>query len=200
MALKDNAVLGLAMGTSLAAGYVNPSGHITPWLNELAFAPIDYREDAPIDEWSRDKGCGVDYLSQQGVGRLTRPAGFTFDEESLNPKNSESLAQVLQRVQQYLSKGDERARKIYETLGIYFGYSVAHYAQFYDIRNLLVLGRVTSGEGGEIIIQKARQVLRDECPELDEQIRMTTPDEKDKRHGQAIAAASLPELKGPKRD
>ena len=194
MSLNDNAVLGVAMGTSLAAGYVNATGHITPWLNELAFAPIDYREKAPVDEWSGDRGCGVDYLSQQGVGRLTKPAGFDFDADSLNSKNSEKLAQVLEEVQSHLSKGDQRARKIYESLGVYFGYSIAHYAQFYDIHNLLVLGRVTSGEGGAIIINKAQQVLRDECSELCDQIKITTPDEKDKRHGQAIAAASLPEL------
>ena len=64
MALGQNAVLGLALGTSLAAGYVTRDGGITPWLNELAFAPIDFHPAAPREEWSGDYGCGVQYLSQ----------------------------------------------------------------------------------------------------------------------------------------
>ena len=93
-----------------------------------------------------------------------------------------------------MAAGDERARKIYETIGICFGYSIAHFANFYEIRNLLILGRVTSGAGGEIIIEKAREVLRAEFPALAETIQLRTPDEQDKRHGQAVAAASLPAL------
>jgi predicted NBD/HSP70 family sugar kinase len=79
MALGDNAVLGISMGTSQAGGYVKPGGEITPWLNELAFAPVDYRKGAPVDEWSGDAGCGVQYFSQQAVARLADKAGFTFD-------------------------------------------------------------------------------------------------------------------------
>ncbi|MFR1410986.1 MAG: hypothetical protein ACLSUW_00830 [Akkermansia sp.] len=91
-----------------------------------------------------------------------------------------------------MAEGDERARKIYETIGVHFGYAIAHYARFYDIRNLLFLGRVASGDGGQIIIDKAEEVLRTEFPELKIQLRV--PDEKTKRHGQAVAAASLPAL------
>ena len=35
--LEDN--LGIAMGSSEAAGYMDMNGHIMGWLNELAFAP-----------------------------------------------------------------------------------------------------------------------------------------------------------------
>ena len=77
MALGTNAVLGIALGTSTAAGYVTPEGNITSWLNELAFVPVDYHPQAPRDEWSGDYGCGVQYLSQQAVGRLLAPAGIT---------------------------------------------------------------------------------------------------------------------------
>ncbi len=73
---NDNAVLGIAMGSSLAAGYVTPQGTITSWLNELAFVPVDYREGAPVDEWSGDGGVGAQYFSQQAVGRLLAPAGI----------------------------------------------------------------------------------------------------------------------------
>lgn len=182
--MEDDAVLGVAMGTSEAVGYVDPHGHIKPWLNELAFAPIDYRDDAPVDEWSGDVGCGVQYFSQQAVARLAPAAGFDFADMP--------FPEQLIEVQKAMKNGDENARKIYQTIGVYFGYAIAHYSDFYEIRNLLVLGRVTSGEGGEIIIEKAREVLAAEFPELD--VKLVVPDEKTKRHGQAVAAASLAEI------
>ena len=64
----------------------------------------------------------------------------------------------------------------------------------YDFRNLLVLGRVMSGDGGDLILSVAKQVLRAEFPEVAERIRFHIPGEKEKRHGQAIAAASLPAI------
>ena len=188
MSMEANAVLGIAMGTSLAAGYVNPDGNITTWLNELAFSPIDYRENGPQDEWSGDIGCGVQYFSQQGVGRLIPLAGITEIPVDM------PLPEKLVEVQKLMTAGDDRARKIYETIGVCFGYAIAHYAEFYEISNLLILGRVTSGEGGDIIIQKAGDVLKAEYPALAEKINLTTPNEKDKRHGQAVAAGSLPKL------
>jgi predicted NBD/HSP70 family sugar kinase len=95
-------------------------------------------------------------------------------------------------VQALMAAGDERARKIYETLGVYLGYGLAHFASFYDFRHVLVLGRVTSGAGGDLIIERAREVLQVEFPDIAARIAWHIPDEKDKRHGQAIAAASLP--------
>ena len=91
-----------------------------------------------------------------------------------------------------MEEGHDGAREIYRSIGIYLGYTIAHYADFYQIENLLTLGRVTSGRGGELIIEKASEVLRDEFPDLIDQITMTTPDEQMKRHGQAVATASLP--------
>lgn len=187
MSLDDNGVLGISMGTSLAAGYVDPEGHIKPWLNELAFAPIDYRKEAPADEWSGDLGCGVQYFSQQGVARLLPYAGFTLD-------SSMPFAERLEYLQERMSEGDDRAPQVYETIGVCFGYAIAHYADFYDFRHLLVLGRVTSGEGGNLILEQARRVLDKDFPELSGKLALRTPDEKDKRHGQAVAAASLPAL------
>jgi predicted NBD/HSP70 family sugar kinase len=189
MSLKANAVLGYSMGTSVAAGYVTPDGNITPWLNELAFVPVDYRDDAPADEWSGDIGCGVQYFSQQAVDRLLPAAGIEAPAEM-------PVAERLVEVQKLMARGDPRARKVYETIGTCYGYAIAHYADYYDVENVLVLGRVTSGEGGEVILAGARQVLRDEFPALADRIRLRTPDEKDKRHGQAIAAASLPVASG----
>jgi len=188
MALGDGAVLGIAMGTSLAAGYVTPEGGITPWLNELAFAPVDYHPAAPRDEWSGDIGCGVQYFSQQAVGRLAAVAGFNFPDGM-------PLPEQLIEVQRAMASGDPRARAIYETIGTDFGYAIAHFADHYELRHVLLLGRVSSGAGGEIILDRARAVLRADFPDRAEKIRLHTPDEKDRRHGQAVAAASLPALR-----
>jgi predicted NBD/HSP70 family sugar kinase len=185
MSLGRNAVLGVAMGTSVAAGYVDKAGNLTNWLSELAFVPVDYRPDGPADEWSGDRGCAVQYFSQQAVGRLLPLAGIALP-------TSMRLPEQLEELQKLLLAADPRAAQVYEAIGIAFGYSIAHLASFYELSCLLIMGRVTSGQGGTIIIEKARMVLRDEFPEL--RIDLVVPDEKDKRHGQAIAAASLPAL------
>jgi predicted NBD/HSP70 family sugar kinase len=183
MSLNRNAVLGIAMGTSVAAGYVDTHGNLTNWLSELAFVPVDYRTGGPADEWSGDLGCGVQYFSQQGVGRLLPLAGIPMPADMRLPEQLEEL-------QKLMKAGDPRARSVYEAIGIAFGYALAHFADFYQYDCLLIMGRVTSGEGGSVIIDKARQVLQDEFPSL--RIDLVVPEEKDKRHGQAIAAASLP--------
>jgi len=186
MSLGRNAVLGLAMGTSVAAGYVDQAGKLTNWLSELAFVPVDYRQDAPADEWSGDRGCAVQYFSQQGVGRLLPLAGIDLPPALRLPEQLEEL-------QKLMAAGDPRARQVYDAIGIAFGYAIAHFAAFYEMGCLLIMGRVTSGHGGTVIIEQARAVLRDEFPEL--RIDLVVPDEKDKRHGQAVAAASLPALR-----
>lgn len=185
MALGANAVLGLALGTSTAGGYVNADGNITSWLNELAFVPVDEAPEAAVDEWSGERGCGAKYLSQQAVGRLLAPAGITVDPALPLPRQLEHL-------QALMKEGDRRAHDVYQTLGVYLGYALAHFADFYDFRHVLVLGRVTSGAGGDLMLEIARQLLADEFPALAERIALHIPDEKQKRHGQAIAAASLP--------
>ena len=80
-------------------------------------------------------------------------------------------------------------------MGIYLGYTIAHYADFYDIEHVLILGRCTSGKGGPLILEGARTVLSVEFPDLADQIHIQLPDEKSRRVGQSIAAASLPDLK-----
>lgn len=185
MSLKVNAVLGIAMGSSEAGGYVDRKGNITTQLNELAFVPIDFNEQAPIDVWSKDYGCGVQYLSQVAVIRLAERAGIIFSEK-------QTPAEKLKFVQKLLAKGDSKVVKIFETIGVYLGYAIAHYADFYDLEHILILGRVTSGEGGHIILQKAIQVLQEEFVELFNKISIHLPDESIRRVGQSIAAASLP--------
>jgi len=188
MSLNDVAVLGIALGSSQAGGYVTENGEITTWLNELAFVPVDYDPAAPADEWSGDRGVGAQYFSQQAVFRLAPVAGIKLDE-------SLGLAEKLKSVQELLHAGDERARLIFETIGCYVGYGVAHYADFYTLRHVLVLGRVMSGEGGDIILRRAQEVLKKEFPGLAKKVIVHLPDESTRRVGQAVAAASLPEIK-----
>ncbi|HAN21441.1 MAG: transcriptional regulator [Clostridiales bacterium GWF2_36_10] len=187
MELNDVNVLGVAMGTSEAGGYVDEQGNITGWLNELAFVPVDYSKDAMVDEWSGDYGCGVKYFSQDGVIKLCPAAGIELDE-------SASPAEKLKVVQRLMAEGDERAVKIYDTIGVYFGYAIAFYAEFYKIKHVLIMGRVTSGEGGVILLKKAQEVLDTEFPELASQVKLHIPDESSRRVGQSVAAASLPKL------
>ncbi len=174
------------MGSSEAGGYVNGEGAITGWLNELAFAPVDYRPDGPVDEWSGDVGVGSQYFSQQCVFRLAPLAGIEIPGGLTN-------ADKLKLVQGHLESGHDGARQIWESIGVYLGYGVAHYAEFYpDLRHVLILGRVTSGQGGEIILREAGRVLEGEFPELAQRISITLPDEKFRRLGQSVVAASLP--------
>ena len=185
MSLNRNRVLGLAFGSSLAAGYVDGAGNITTWLDELAFVPIDMNPLAPPDEWSNDRGCGVQYLSQQAVNRLLYPAGVEFSLEMGVPER-------LEHVQALHKQGDPRTEKIYQTIGVYFGYALAHYANYYDIGTVLVMGRVTTGEGGDIILRVASEVLAKDFPNFSIDVRL--PDEASRRVGQAAAAASLPKI------
>jgi predicted NBD/HSP70 family sugar kinase len=187
MSLNVRGVLGIALGSSQAAGYLNAKGAMTGWLNELAFAPVDYNPSAPTDEWSGDRGVGVSYFSQQAVNRLLPAANIPVPADM-------DLPERLKTVQSLLQQGDPRAAKIYETLGVYLGYTIPHYADFYDLQHVLILGRVTSGAGGDIVLQKARAVINEQFPETAAKIQLHVPDERMRRVGQAVAAASLPGL------
>ena len=191
MSLNATCVLGIAMGSSEAGGYANRDGKITHWLNELAFVPIDCQLNAAVDEWSGARGCGAQYLSQEAVVRLAQPAGIAVPEGTTS-------AEKLLVVQRLMNDGDERAKRVFRTIGTYFGYAVAQYAEFYDVNHVLILGRVTSGEGGRMILEQATKVLHAEFPELGEAATIQLPDERGRRVGQATAAASLPVLQQEK--
>ncbi|NLD03099.1 MAG: ROK family protein, partial [Clostridiales bacterium] len=187
MSLNAGNVLGIAMGTSEAGGYVDHDMHIMGWLNELAFVPVDFNPGAMADEWSGDIGCGVKYFSQDAVIKLAPAAGIHL-EESLSP------AEKLKIVQTEMERGNPEAIKLYETIGVYFGYAIAYYALFYEIDHVLIMGRVTSGEGGTLLLDKAREVLKKDFPEIYTRSQLHIPDEKSRRVGQSVAAASLPEI------
>ena len=187
LSLNTNGMLGIALGSSEAVGFLNKEGVITGWLNELAFAPLDYNTEAPADEWSGDRGVGALYFSQQAVNKLAPAAGYQF------PKTM-GLPIRLKAVQAAADMGEVTTLQIFESIGIYLGYAIAHYADFYDYDHLLILGRVTSGRGGELVLDRATQLLQSEFPELAARIQLHVPDEHTRRVGQAVAAASLPEL------
>jgi predicted NBD/HSP70 family sugar kinase len=187
MSIQDNAVLGIALGSSEAAGYVSSEGRIMGWLNELAFAPLDYSPTAPLEEWSGDQGCGASYFSQQCVFRLAPKTGIELPQDVTD-------AEKLKFVQEKLEAGHPGAVDIWKSMGVFVGYSLAHYADFYEIKHILILGRCTSGRGGDLLLEGAKQVWEAEFPELLEKINLHLPDEKIRRVGQSVAAASLPAL------
>jgi len=188
MSLEDNGVLGIAMGTSEAVGYVDTEGCVTGWLNELAFVPVDANPNAMRDEWSGDIGCGVKYFSQDSVIKLAPRAGIELDEK-LSP------AEKLKVVQALMAEDDERATKVYESIGVYLGHTLAYYYDLYSFKHVLLLGRVMSGKGGDLILAKCKDVLSDEYSEISAKINIALPDEKFRRVGQSMAAASLAESK-----
>jgi predicted NBD/HSP70 family sugar kinase len=188
LSLRQKGMLGVAMGSSEAGGFMDKRGRILGWLNELAFAPVDYNPAAVVDEWSGDSGVGALYFSQQAVNKLLPAAGIKLPRGMGQPER-------LKEVQHLMAKGDKRAAKIYETVGVYLGYTIPHYLDFYDFGHMLILGRVTTGRGGDIVIAKAREVLKREFPEMARKIVLHVPDEKSRRVGQAVAAASLPEAR-----
>jgi predicted NBD/HSP70 family sugar kinase len=188
MSLNKNKVLGIAMGTAQAAGYIDGNGNITGWLNELSFVPVDFNVYSIVDEWSGDYGVGCKYFSQDSVIKLAKNAGIEIDDNL-------SLAEKLVFVQEEVKNGNKKALEIFQNIGVYLGYALGFYDLFYDMENILILGRVTSGEGGIQILKYAKKVLKSEFPEIYKKIKITLPDEKSRRVGQSIAAASLPKIK-----
>ena len=185
--IGENNVLGIAMGTSEAAGYVDADGCVTGWLNELAFVPVDCAPDAMRDEWSGDIGCGVKYFSQDSVIKLAPRAGIELDAD-LSP------AEKLKVVQKLMENGDDAAVKVYESIGVYLGHTLAFYHSLYGMKHILLLGRVMSGKGGDLVLETCKKVLTEEYPEVAAQIKPALPDEKFRRVGQSAAAAGLPAL------
>ena len=188
MGLGKGNLMGIAMGTSEAVGYVDADQNVLGWINELAFAPVDLQAGAMQDEWSTDFGVGCKYFSQDAVIKLASAAGIDIPGEL-------SLAEKLKYVQALMEKDDPRAVAIFETIGAYLAYTTVLYAQFYDIDYMMLLGRVMSGKGGDTILKVCNEILAEEYPELAKKCAVTLPDEKMRRVGQSVAAASLPKIK-----
>ena len=178
--LGKGKVLGIAMGTSLAGGFVDGDMRIRGYLNELAFAPVDANTEAQADEWSGDVGVGGNYHSQDAVIRLAPEAGIELTPDA-------SPAEKLKEVQKLADAGDERAIAIFTRLGDYAAYTLMWFNCFYDFDTAIVLGRVASGKGGDVLIARARAVLA----ELGSDIAVELPDEMSRRLGQSYTATQL---------
>jgi hypothetical protein len=80
-------------------------------------------------------------------------------------------------------------------MGYYLGYAIAHYADFYELRHVLILGRCTSGKGGQLLLDSANAVIGSEFPERAQMLNIQLPDERSRRVGQSVAAAGLPAIR-----
>ncbi len=185
MGLGKGNLMGIAMGTSEAVGYVDEDQNVLGWINELAFAPVDLHAGAMQDEWSTDYGVGCKYFSQDAVIKLAPKAGIDVPEDL-------SLAEKLKFVQKLMEADDPRAQAVFETIGAYLAYTTVLYSQFYNIEYMMLLGRVMSGKGGDTILRVCNEILAEEYPGLAAKCTVTLPDEKMRRVGQSVAAASLP--------
>ena len=188
MGMNCGNIMGLAMGTSEAVGYVDKDKNVLGWISELAFAPVDLNEDAMQDEWSTDFGVGCKYFSQDAVIKLAPRAGIELDA-SLTP------AEKLKVVQKLMEADDKRAQAIFKDIGTYLAHTVVLYNKFYDIQHLMLLGRVMSGKGGDLILATCQEVLKNEWPAIYEKCEVMLPDENTRRVGQSAAAASLPDIR-----
>ena len=188
MGMNCGNIMGLAMGTSEAVGYVDKDKNVLGWISELAFAPVDLSEDAMQDEWSTDFGVGCKYFSQDAVIKLAPRAGIELDA-SLTP------AEKLKVVQKLMEADDARAQAVFKDIGTYLAYTVVLYNKFYDLQHLMLLGRVMSGKGGDTILATCQNVLKNEFPALYEKCEVMLPDENTRRVGQSAAAASLPDIR-----
>jgi len=185
MALKVNRepVLGLCMDSGLSCGYIGADGTINDWLNQIAFAPLDGNPDAPADEWSGDRGCGVKYLSQASAIRLAGLAGIELPEGA--PREQVEFLMGL------LDEDNANARKIFENIGCYLGHALALYRGIYtDAKHVALSGLLAQGKSGEIIVEEAMAALKADYPKLAASYELHLPTGQELET--SIAAAALP--------
>lgn len=177
---KDH-LLGLAMGTGEAAGYF-ADGHFNGWILELGKAPFRYDLEAHSHYAVNTRGAGTEYLSQKGILHLAEAAGYLYRG---------TLAEQLVALQNDVAKGDPVLEECYREMGVYLADALTLYAHFLPLQSVLVLGRVTSGKGGDLMIQTANELLQ----KGPHPIEVFTADESFKRLGQSYLAAALPKCK-----
>jgi len=196
-------VMGISMGSSEGGGYANKDGELLGWINELCFLKIDLNPEAPTDPWTKGAYTGIShmYLGQRGATKLAKAGGIEAPENQLYPHpdmctiRHENHAQCLKLIQAAMKDPakEPQARKIYETVGVYLGYGLLQYIEHYRIDHVMILGRVSKGDGGDILLDTAKAVLAKERPKV--KIEFHTADDHFKAVGQCIAAAALPPLK-----
>merc|ERR1712048_613539 len=200
--------LGISMGSTEGAGYADKKGDLLGWMNEFGFYKIDLSPDATKDPWTEGHhtGCSHLYLGQRAVTKLAHkvcevPPNMVYPHPDMLGMYHALHADCLKLVQAAMKdpKQTEKVSELYKTIGVYLGYALAQYSEFYEIDHLMILGRVTKGKGGEVMLDTAKKVLKAEFPDL--KIELHTADDHFKAVGQCIAAASLPmtaKLRNPK--
>merc|ERR1711972_1206678 len=196
-------VMGISMGSSEGAGYANKDGNLMGWINELCYVRLDLNPDAPTDPWTKGAHTGVShmYLGQRAATKLAAkggvdvPPNYAYPHPDMCTIKHEHHAQCLKLIQKAMADPEQepQVREIYETAGVYLGYALAQYLEFYAIDHVMILGRVSKGTGGDLMLDTARRVLEIEFPELPA-IQFHTADDHFKGVGQCIAAAALPAL------
>jgi hypothetical protein len=159
---------------------------INGWLNELSLIPVDVGGGETKDHWTNDFGTGMHYFSQAAVNLLAEKGSINFSAEM-------GLPERLVQVQMDAERGDGLAIEIYKTIGVYLAFALPFYRIYYPFNTLQLMGRVTSGAGGEILVHHAREELKKHFPRIAESVTFHLPQENQRRFGQAIAAAGLPQ-------
>jgi predicted NBD/HSP70 family sugar kinase len=202
MMVNQGNLFGISMGSSEGGGYCDEEGRLLGWINEMCYIQLDLNPEAVTDPWTKGHtGISHMYLGQRGATKLVEKGGVDVPEElrpdhsNMNTMKHEGHAKCLKLIQAAMKDPakEPQARKIYETVGVYLGYGLAQYSEHYKIENALILGRVSSGAGGDVLIAKAKEVLAVEFPDIPP-IKFHFADEHFKRVGQCIAAAALPTL------
>jgi len=197
-------IMGISMGSSEGGGYANADGNLMGWINELCYIRLDLNPEAPTDPWTKGAHTGIShlYLGQRGATKLAHKAGVEVPENYIYPHpdmctiKHEDHAQCLKLIQKAMGdpNKEQQVKALYETCGVYLGYAIAQYQEFYKIDHVMILGRVSKGKGGDIMLNKANEVLQTEFPQYAD-VAFHTADDHFKAVGQCIAAAALPELK-----
>merc|ERR1719321_2134394 len=196
-------VMGISMGSSEGGGYANADGNLMGWINELCYIKLDMNPEAPTDPWTNcHRGISHMYLGQRGATKnaykITEvPENYKYPHADMCTIKHEDHAQCLKLIQKAMESNPEKASDLYKTCGVYLGYGLAQYCEHYKIDHVMILGRVSKGKGGDVMLKTAAEVLAAEFPDLPK-IQFHTADDHFKAVGQCIAAAALPTLSNKK--
>jgi predicted NBD/HSP70 family sugar kinase len=199
--IKKGNVLGISMGSSEGGGYANADGNLMGWISELCYMKLDMNPTAPTDPWTKGnhKGTSHMYLGQRGATKNAHkitdvPENYKYPHPDMCTIKHEDHAQCLKLVQKAMKDSPDKASELYKTCGVYLAAGLANYVDMgYVIDHVMILGRVSKGEGGDLMLKTASECLAADYPEVPK-IEFHTADDHFKAVGQCIAAAALPVL------
>ncbi len=202
--LKDYLSKKFKVGVSLindgdaGALYIsNGQGEPSNFLDELGKVRINMNPDSPKHSQLGISGVLQQYLSQSGVYYFASGLGMKnlieIAEDLPKEQRETLLARNLEIVQNELRKGNIKAMKVFERLGMILGETIKYMYSFIPIKNIAVLGRVTKFGAGDVIVKTAQEILENKYDISKEQVTIYVPagGEEVKRFGQAIGAAYL---------